>query len=98
MSDSSLTVKNVADILNMMNKNWYGYASLSGHLNVSESKCKKIKEHKTQTEQHVALAHHCVSTLPGFSWVRLAGTLYYCGEERALEAAKRYLKKEKGAL
>ena len=91
-------MKNVADVLNVMNRDWYGYTSLSGHLDVSESKSKEIKQHQSRSQQHVAFASYCVSTLPGFSWARFAGTLYYCEEEGALVAAKRYLEEEEGML
>ena len=46
----------------------------------------------------MALTKYFVSYLPGFSWARLAGALYYCEEEAALQAARTYIKREESKL
>ena len=99
-ADPSLTVGNVADVLNMMKRNWY-YAtpSLAIHLDVPWFMQYEIgRQHQSQQQQHMALAEYTVSYVPGFSWARLTGALYYCEEEAALQAARRYIKREEGKL
>ena len=97
-ADPSLTVGNVAGVLNMMKRNWHDF-QLVHHLGVPWSKRVEImQQHQSQQQQHMALAEYIVSYLPGFSWVRLAGALYYYEEEAALQATRRYIKKEEGKL
>ena len=91
-ADPSLTVENVAGVLNLMKRNWddpvpQTIISLADHLKVP-----------SQHQRHVAFAEYIVSYLPGFSWARLAGALYYCEEEAALQAARRYIRREEGKL
>ena len=100
-ADPSLTVGNVAGVLNMMKRNWHYVAgrSLADHLDVPLSKQYEIRrQHQSQQQQHMALAEYTVSYVPGFSWARLTGALYYCEEEAALQAARRYIKREEGKL
>ena len=96
-ADVSLTVRNLADVMKRIRH--VNSSMLSVHLEVPFSKRNEIQQqHQTLHQQYVALANYCISTLPGFSWARFAGALYYCKEEVALDlvAAKRYLKREEG--
>ena len=86
----------------MLERNWYdrppvsGF-SLCGHLDVPYSKeCEINRQH--QSQQLVSLAAYLVQSAPGISWETVAGALYYCCEERALQSAKRYIKREEGKL
>ena len=100
-ADPSLTVGNVAGVLNMMKRNWHYYAvpSLAYHLDVPESMRDAImQQHQSQQQQSMAFAEYFVSYLPEFSWARLAGALYYYEEEAALQAARTYIKREEGKL
>ena len=100
-ADPSLTVGNVAGVLNKMKRNWHYVAgrSLADHLDVPLSKQYEIRrQHQSQQQQHMALTKYFVSYLPGFSWARLAGALYYCEEEAALQAARTYIKREESKL
>ena len=90
-ADPSLTVGNVAGVLNMMKTIWHMTWSLTEHLDVPRSKL-----HWSQQQQNMPLAEYIVSYVPGFSWARLAGVLYYFEEEAALQAARRYIKREEG--
>ena len=91
---------NVAAVMSVMKRRWYdssprGGASLAGHLGVPYSKQYEIrKQHGSQ----VAMATYLVHYLPQFSWSTLAGALYCCEGEAALQAARRYIKREEGKL
>ena len=83
----------------MLERNWYDSPgdslSLRQHLNVPSSKEEEIRR-QHQSQQLASLAAYIVQTLPGISWGVMAGALYYCCEERALQSAKRYIKREEG--
>ena len=86
----------------MLERNWYddspgGGHSLRLHLDVPYSKEEEIKR-QHQSQQLASLAAYLIQTLPGTSWASIAGALYYCCEERALQSAKRYIKREEGKL
>ena len=92
----------VADVLSLLERNWYdlspgGGLSLCGHLDVPSSKEFEIRGHH-QSRQLVSLSAYIVQFIPGISWEVIAGSLYSCCEERALQAAKRYTKREEGKL
>jgi hypothetical protein len=95
-------VEHVADVLSLLERNWYdnspGYGfSLRWHLDMPESKEEEIRE-QHQSQQLASLSAYIVQFTPGISWAVIAGSLYYCCEERALQAAKRYTKREEGKL
>ena len=101
-ADSNLTVKHVADVLSLLERNWYDHSpgggySLRAHLDVPYSKEKEIRG-QHQSQQLASLSAYIVQFIPGISWAVIAGSLYYCCEERALQAAKRYTKREEGKL
>ena len=52
--------------------------------------------HHGDRERKTALAEYFVNSVPGASWITLAGALYYRTEGAALLAVGRHLKKEKG--
>ena len=95
---------NVAAVMSVLKRHWDedspgGGASLAGHLVVPWSKRDEIRQHQQSLQQQqVALASYCIDFLPRFSWSTLAGALYYCMEKAALQAARRYLKREEGKL
>ena len=72
-----------------------GGGSLANQFNVPASKQVEIRQ---QQQSREPLASYCVDFLPGFSWSTLAGALYYCEEEAALKAARRYIEREEGKL
>ena len=95
-------MQHIVDVLSMLERNWYdhspgGGGSLRHHLDVPESKEEEIRR-QHQSQQLASLAAYIVQTLPGISWASIAGALYYCCEERALQSAKRYIKREEGKL
>ena len=95
-------MEHVADVLSLLKRNWYdvspgGGNSLRLHLNVPLSKEEEIKS-QHQSQQLASLSAYIVRFIPGISWAVIAGALYYCCEERALQAAKRYIKREEGKL
>ena len=103
-ADPNLTVEHVADVLSLLERNWYddspgGGGSLCDHLDVPDSKEWEIKwQHQSQQLQLASLSAYIVQFIPGISWAVIAGSLYFCCEERALQAAKRYTKREEGKL
>ena len=83
----------------MMKNKWHDYPSLADHLDVSRSKqWEMMIRLQHQSQQNTSFSRYCLSSLPGFSWARFVGALYYCEEEAALVAAKRYIKREEGML
>ena len=91
---------NVAAVMSVMKRHWDedppgGGVSLAASLDVPWSKQDEIRQHHPQ---QVSLASYCVAFLPGFSWSTFAGALYYCEEDTALQAARRYIKREEGKL
>ena len=101
-ADPNLTVEHVADVLSLLERNWndsspVGGRSLRYHLGVPHSKTKEIRG-QHQSQQLVSLSAYIVKFIPGISWTVIAGSLYYCHEERALQAAERYTKREEGKL
>ena len=95
-------MEHVADVLSLLERNWYdpsprGGKSLRFHLDVPQSKYEEITwQH--QSQQLASLSAYIVQFIPGISWAVIAGALYYCCEERALQVAKRYIKREEGKL
>ena len=94
---------NVAAVMSVMKRHWderppgRGF-SLADQLGIPGSKKKEIIQQPQSLQQQVALASYCVAFLPRFSWSTLAGGLYYCEEDAALQAARRYIKREEGKL
>ena len=101
-ADPNLTVEHVADVLSLLERNWYDYSpggggSLRWHLDVPGTKLDEIRG-QHQSQQLASLSAYIVQFIPGISWAVIAGSLYYCRKERALQAAKRYTKREEGKL
>ena len=72
---------------------------LAAHLDVPWSKREELRrQHQSVKEQNASFSSYCLSSLPGFSWARFAGALYYLEDKAALVAAKRYIKREEGML
>ena len=105
-ADLSLTMGNVAGVLNMMKRNWnylnkFRPLGLAVYLGVPHSKrheIRQVQQNQSREQDTAAFAEYITSHLPGFSWAILAGALYYCEEEAALQAARRYIKMEEGKL
>ena len=95
-------MEHVADVLSLLKRNWYDSSPGSGdnlyyHLDVPWSKAEEIRM-QHQSQQLASLSTYIVQFMPGISWAVIAGALYYCCEERALQEAKRYIKREEGKL
>ena len=95
-------MEHVADVFSLLERNWYDGSpgdgdSLCWQLDVPWPKEDEIRlQH--QSQQLASLSAYIVQFIPGISWAVIAGALYFCCEERALQAAKRYIKREKGKL
>ena len=95
-------MEHVADVLSLLERNWYDDSpeyghSVRYHLDVPLSKEVEIRG-QHQSQQLASLSAYIVQFIPGISWAVIAGSLYYCCEERALQAAKRYTKREESKL
>ena len=67
---------------------------LLGYLGVPSSVQSQIRDssaYSSEEERRVAGIEHYLQTLPGASWGRVAGALWYLGEHTALEAVRQYL-------
>ena len=95
---------NVAAVMSVMKRRWDtgllgGGSSLADHLDVPLYKQVEIRQqHRSLPQRQIALARYSVDYLPQFSWSTLAGALYHCEEEAALQAARRYIKREEGKV
>ena len=91
--DPTPTVASVTAVLESV-RNWYG---LGDWLYVPPSVLHVIRgSHRDDRECKTALAEYIVSSVPGASWITLAGALYLKEESAALLAVGRHLKEEKG--
>ena len=91
--DPTLTVVSVTAVLESVG-DWYG---LGRWLEVPWPVLDVIRDsHRDDRECKTALAEYFVSSMPGASWITLAGALYHEEESAALLAVGRHLKEEKG--
>ena len=92
-SDTSLTVENVTRVWEKVG-DWY-WVVVS--LNIPQSKRGEIsRQHSSEREKRCAAGVYWLQTSPDVSWERLAGALYYLGEEEAVEAVKEFLPTSRG--
>ena len=88
LSDSTLTVDNVLEVMGKVQKwYWVGY-----DLQVPSSKRDEIEEQSsTETEKSHQVGRYWVNTHPDPSWEELGKALYRNGEETAAMMVKQYL-------
>ena len=102
-ADPNLTVEYVTDVLSLLERNWDdsppgGGNSLRRQLDVPDYREEEEIRRQHQSQQLASLSAYIVQFIPGISWAVIAGALYYCREERALQTAKKYIKREEGEL
>ena len=69
------------------------------YLNVPDSLQDQIRgslAYSSEEERRVAGIEYYLQTVPGASWGRVAGMLWYMGEHTALEAVRQYLPHKHG--
>ena len=49
------------------------------------------RSYSSEEEKRVAGLQYCLQTVPGVSWGRIAGVLWYLEEHTALETVRQYL-------
>ena len=49
------------------------------------------RPYSSEEEERVAGLQYCLQTVPGVSWGRIAGVLWYMEEHTALETVRQYL-------
>ena len=86
--DPTLNTRNVQQVMEGV-RDW---DDVGGWLSVPDAICDKISaECSSDDEKRSTLANYVVTILPNIDWERIAATLYYRDEERAMERAKSYL-------
>ena len=88
MTDASLTIENIVDVLKLMKNRWYN--KMAHILAMPVSKKIYIKEHYTSEEARLrAFVEYIHSFHPSMSWCLLAGVLHSMEEHEALEELQR---------
>ena len=80
-----------------MSRFWGGGLLL--HLGAPDSVQDEIRDssaHSSEEERREAGVDYYLHTMPGASWGRVAGVLWYLGEHTALEAVREYLPHKNG--
>ena len=89
-SDPTLTVENVAEVMEMV-VNWEG---VGVGLGIPYSKQEEIiQQSLIERVKSNALVQYWVNTDPDASWKKLARVLYWRGEERAAATVRQYMPK-----
>ena len=90
--DASLTPHTLLPPLSTVRKFWLG--GLLGWVGVPVSVMDQIiasQSYSSEDEKRVAGLQYYLQTLPGASWGRIAGALWYLEEHTALETVRQYL-------
>ena len=96
--DTSLTPHLLLPALSTVRDFW-GSDGLLYFLDVSNSVRYQISQdpsYSSEDERRMAVLQYCLQTLPGMSWGRIAGVLWFMEEHTALEAVRLYLPHKPG--
>ena len=94
--DDSLTLHSVAHAVATVRQFW-GIGLETGllfYLGVPRSVMDQIRHsrsYSSEEEKRVAGLQYCLQTVPGVSWGRIAGGLWFLEEHTALETVRQYL-------
>ena len=80
-------------------RRFWGVGELLGRLGVPLSVRDQIRgssSHSTEEEKRVAGVEYYLETMPGVSWSRIAGVLWYLEEHTALDSIRQYLPQKYG--
>ena len=91
--DASLTPHTLLPPLSTVTQFW-GIGGLLWWLGVPQSVMDQIRasqSYSSEDEKRVAGLQYYLQAVPGASWVRIAGVLWFMEEHTALETVRRYL-------
>ena len=100
--DASLTPHTLLHAVSTVRQFWeYGRDGdgLLEYLGVPESVICQIRDsqsYSSEDEKRMAGLQYCLQTVPGVSWGRIAGVLWYLEEHTALETVRQYLPPKHG--
>ena len=95
--DSSLTPHTLLHALSTVRNFWYDKNGLIYWLGVPYSVQDKIRSSPlSEDEKRMAAVKYSLQTLPGMSWVMIAGVLWRLEEHTALETVRQYLPHKPG--
>ena len=96
--DTSLTPHTLLRAVSTVRKFWEIYGLLSW-LDVPPSVRDEIRaspSYSSEDEKRIAVLQYSLQTLPGVSWGKIAGVLWYLEEHTALETVRQYLPHKPG--
>ena len=95
--DASLLPHTLQNIVSSVRRFWY--IGLLDYLRVPFSVQDEIRDssaYSSEEERRVASVEYYLQTVPGASWGRVAGVLWWLGEHTALEAVRQYIPHKHG--
>ena len=96
--DTSLTPHTLLHAVSTV-RNFWDYGWLLTWLDVPDSVRNEIRaspSFSSEDEKKTAVLQYSIQTLPGMSWGKIAGVLWYLEEHTALEAVRQYLPHKPG--
>ena len=96
--DTSLTSHALLHALSTV-RNFWGINGLLFQLDISRSVRDEIRtspSYSSEDEKRMASLQYSLQTLPGMSWRRIAGVLWFMEEHAALETVRQYLPHKPG--
>ena len=97
--DASLTPHTLLHAVSTVRRFWEYGGGLLVYLGVPMSVIVEIslsQSYSSEDEKRMAGLQYCLQTLPGVSWGRIAGVLWYMKEHTALETVRQYLPPKHG--
>ena len=95
--DDSLTLQAVQHAVATVR--WFWRGGLLDYLGVPLSVLVQIRHdpsYPSENEKRMAGLQYYIENVPGVSWGRIAGVLWYMGEQQALEEVRQYLPPKRG--
>ena len=75
---------------------WYGLLQYLGVPSAVGDQIRSSQSYSSEDEKRVAGLQYYLQTVPGASWGRIAGVLWYMEEHTALETVREYLPHKHG--
>ena len=97
-ADPTLTINNLRLVTSSV-QDWWRLGEYSSGLGVPWSVLKQISDNPailTEEDKMTAMLQYFLNNVPMASWQKVAGALYWRKEEKALQAAKKFLTVSRG--
>ena len=97
-ADPTLTINDLRLVTSSV-QNWYGLGDYHYGLGVPQSVLNEISDNpaiRTEEDKMAAMLQYFLNNVPMASWQKVAGALYWRKEEKALQAAKKFLTVSRG--